>query len=151
MRRLCSSGAVLTVAALCATSLAPVSVARAQELHADRVGCGDLLARLRSKPTHLSFVECQFLPERQGKPFRATYRVAGRHAAGVEAALSRAFAMKPLERHCCQWETRKMSFKRAGRDHSIVMVSDETLVRTRAEWLDIPAFEVIVERFSADI
>ncbi len=115
-------------------------------------GCADCLAALHRKPAHLDYVGCAPQPERQGKPLRATYRVTGRFAAMVETALRRSTGLAPLRRSCCQWDAPSKSFRdAAGHDFRITMVSDAATAPTRADWLRIGHFTVIVERLTDDI
>jgi hypothetical protein len=51
--------------------------------HAPRQ-CGDLLARMHLKSPGVRYIGCSYLPDRQGKPLRATYRIPGRYAARAE-------------------------------------------------------------------
>jgi hypothetical protein len=114
--------------------------------------CGDLLAEAKRKPAGLVFVGCMALPGRQGRPLRATYRVAGKQAVAVEATLNRTAGLAPLRRFCCQWDGPAGSFTdAAGRSHMISMASGETMVTDRRQWRAIPVFTVIVDRFTEEI
>lgn len=114
--------------------------------------CGDLLAEIGKKPAGARFVGCSAAPERQGKPLRAVYEVAGRDAAVAEAYLVDAVGLERLKRACCQWDAPPRSFRDArGRDFSITMASGETLVSSRERWGDIPVFEIAVDLFTEEI
>lgn len=114
--------------------------------------CGDFLAQMHRKPEHVRFVACRSLPDRQGKPLQAVYRVSGRYAAAAEAAMIAAFGLETLKRVCCHWETPPRWFKLDDRrEFSVTMVSDETTVGSRADWADIETFEIVVETFTEDI
>ena len=146
------------VLALAAASLwvaatpAPVLAAPADAAAVAQPTCGDFLVRMKKKPAHLAFEGCKALPDAQGKPLRATYRVPGRYAAGAEAYFVKAFGMERLKRSCCQWDAPARQFKDArGREYSIRMVSGETTRASRAAWPRIPAFEVTVETFTEEI
>jgi hypothetical protein len=115
-------------------------------------GCGDFLAQAHKKPAHLSFIECSYFPDRQGRPLRAIYHVEGRFAAGTEAYLIKSAGLAPLQRFCCQWDSAARQFRDAsGREFSIAMVSDETPVASRADWGKITTFEVVVETYTEDL
>ncbi|WP_245268879.1 DUF4952 domain-containing protein [Mesorhizobium loti] len=115
-------------------------------------GCGDFLAQTGKKPAHVIYVGCSYKPDRQGKPLQAVYHVAGRFAAAAEADLVRHTGLNRLKRSCCQWDAPASQFRDGnGREFSIVMVSDETVVARRSEWRQIGTFEIIVETFTEDI
>ena len=130
--------------------LAPVGSAAAEP--APAVRCTDFLARMHRKPPHLVFVGCRPLPDQQGRPLRATYRVEGQHAAGVEASLARTTGLAPLRRSCCQWDAPPRWFTdRVGHSFALTMVSDETTVAHRAQWTLIRSFQVTVDAFTEEI
>ena len=132
------------------TLLAPGRTALAGP--APSLGCTDFLARMHRKPPHLVFVGCRPLPDQQGRPLRATYRVEGRHAAGVEAFLVRATGLAPLRRSCCQWDAPPRWFTdRVGHSFELTMVSDETIAARRAQWTLIRSFQVTVDAFTEEI
>ena len=113
---------------------------------------GDFLSLTNRKPAHLIFVNCTYMPERQGKPLHAIYHVSGRFAANTEAYLIKFAGLKRLKRSCCLWDSVAGYFKDVkGRTYSISMVSPETTMATRKEWLKIPEFEVTVDRFTEEI
>lgn len=115
-------------------------------------GCGDFLARAGRKPANLDYAGCSYAPDRQGKPLVATYRVAGSHAAAVEAYLVRTVKLNRLKRACCQWDSPASQFRDAeGREYSVTMGSGETLISRRADWAKIPSFAVTVETFTEEI
>lgn len=114
--------------------------------------CDDFLARMHLKPRGVRFVSCSYLPGRQGKPFRAVYRVPGRFAALAERTFVRAVGMPSLRRSCCQWDAPPHWFHgRDGREYGITMVSDETGARSRAAWPGVPVFEIVIEMYTEDI
>ena len=119
---------------------------------ADARGCGDLLARLGRKPEQARYVGCKFFPDEQAAPVRATYEVAGRDAAAVEAQLIRSSALDPLKRACCQWDSSPIGFvDGAGRQFTLTMASVETKVTRRDAWAEIPTFRVTVEMLTEEI
>ncbi|WP_165374836.1 DUF4952 domain-containing protein [Sphingomonas montana] len=131
---------------------APRRTPPAEAAPAARNGCGDLLAEAGKKPTGLVFVRCTARPDLQGKPLRATYRIAGRHAAAAEDRLVKSVGLTRLKRSCCQWDAPATTFvDTAGREYQVTMVSDETVVTDRRRWNAIRWFEVIVERFTEEI
>ncbi len=147
---------VLTI--LAAAFLAPASAllyaapAKASAAAQVAPGCGDFLAQLHRKPAHLTYVACRAMPDRQGKPLRATYRVGGRDAAMVEAYLVRTVGLNRLKRSCCQWDSLPHEFKDpGGREFSIAMVSQETRIASRAAWGRIATFEITVETLTEDV
>lgn len=115
-------------------------------------GCGDLLDRLGKKPPRARFNGCAFFPDEQGKPLRATYEVAGRDAAAVEAQLVRTTGLNRLKRSCCAWDAAPAGFSdAAGRSFLITMASGETTISTRAGWPEIGAFYVTVQMMTEEI
>jgi hypothetical protein len=145
---------LLTLALLACTAATSPQTTRAPapaSLAAEK-DCGDFLAQASRKPANLDYVGCSHAPDRQGKPLVATYRVAGSHAAAVEAYLVRTVKLNRLKRACCQWDSPASQFRdRKGREYSITMGSGETLVSRRADWAKIPSFEVTVETFTEEI
>ena len=135
---------------LASALLAPLKSAVAGPAPALR--CTDFLARMHCKPPHLIFVGCRSLPDQQGRPLRATYRVAGRHAAGVEASLIRTTGLAPLRRSCCQWDAPPRWFTdRQGHSLKLTMVSDGTIAARRVQWTLIRSFQVTVDAFTEEI
>lgn len=117
-----------------------------------KIGCADFLTILHIKPAHVQFVKCALDDDRQGKPLRAIYRVAGVHAAAAEAFLVRAANLSYLKKSCCQWDSPPSQFTgKDGRIYRIYMVSPETSVEYRKQWGDIPSFEIVVETLTEDI
>ena len=114
--------------------------------------CADFLVQLHIVLPHTRYAGCSYLPERQGKPLQAVYRVNGQYAATAEAALIRATGMDRLRHSCCQWDAPVRQFKSAGgREFSIRMVSEETLVDRRDRWPEIKLFEILVEELTRPI
>lgn len=115
--------------------------------------CGDFLAEMHRKPDHAIYVGCSYVPDRQGKPLQARYRVSGRFAAGVEAYLIREVRLSRLKRSCCVWDAPPSQFRdEKGREFSISMGSGENLGgRSRGDWHQIEAFEILVETFTEEI
>lgn len=66
--------------------------------------CGDFLAQIHLKPRGVRYIGCSYLPDRQGKPLRATYHVPGQYAARAERIFVNAVGMPSLRRSCCQWD-----------------------------------------------
>lgn len=133
--------------------LAMMVAALASPVQAAEPVCGDFLARAGHKPAHLQFTGCEPGHSAQIRVLRATYRVAGRFAAGVETALIQTTGMPPLRFICCGWESppdgqgvRYGRFPGShGFDHEVHMHSEETLVDQRADWPAIGSFHVQVE------
>ena len=144
---------IAALALLCAAAPLPLSPAKAQAVAPQASpACADHLARMRKKPPHVRFVRCEEQPNRQGKPAVAIYSVPGRYAAHAEAALSRAFGLKPLRRSCCQWDGPAASYRAAsGTDYLVTMTSPETQIRTRGNWRRVGAFEIMVARMTEEI
>ncbi len=114
--------------------------------------CGDFLTRAGKKPTHVIFVACTLMPERQGKPLVATYTVSGLHAAAAEAWLVKNVGLIKLKRACCQWDAPAGQFNdKAGRTYQITMASPETTVSARKNWRLIPRFVITVSGFTEEI
>lgn len=114
--------------------------------------CGDYLQILQIKPPHVEFVKCQSDNNRQGKPLRAIYRVAGIHAASAESFLARKAHLPRLRKSCCQWDSSSTPFTdKDGRVYSINMVSAETKIKSRKQWRNISSFEIVVETLTEDI
>lgn len=130
----------------------PASAVSAVPSFASEQDCGDLLARIGKRPSHLNYAGCAYRADRQGKPLRATYRVSGRFAAPAEAYLIRSTRLNRLRRSCCQWDAPPRQFTDAsGREYMISMLSDETVVTSRKAWPHIRRFEVIVETLTEEI
>jgi hypothetical protein len=141
------------LAFLCAVfTLWPYRSAHAQTLIGKQEVCADFLAALQKKPAHVIFDNCTAMPERQGRPLRATYHVSGVHAARAEAALIKSFGLKRLKRSCCQWDSPAASFKSAqGKEFIVSMVSEESVFTKRSQWREIPRFEIVVEMLTEEI
>jgi hypothetical protein len=147
------------IRALFALALATVPVAHAGTPSpapstglANPVTCSDLLAAVSRKPAHLVYKGCRLDADQQGKPMTATYRVAGRYAASVEAQLIRTAGLVRLRRSCCQWDAPPGQFVDGKmRRYRIKMVSGETPVASRRAWARIREFEVTVELLTEDI
>jgi len=115
-------------------------------------GCGDFLAQMGEKPGHVTYAGCSYMADRQGKPLQAVYHVPGRFAAATEAYFVRKTGLRRLKRSCCQWDGPPDWFRdSSGREISITMVSEETVVARRSDWRRIGTFEIIVEVFTEDI
>lgn len=142
---------------LCAGTLfwqAPATMASSMAAGASitpKTTCGDFLARTGKKPAHLVYAGCAYLPDEQGKPLRATYRVGGRYAVATEAYLVRSAKLDKLRRSCCQWDSRPRQFIVRGQEYTIRMISDETAISSRNAWPRIARFEVTVETFTEEI
>jgi hypothetical protein len=115
--------------------------------------CGNFLKLLSRQPQNLSFLECKNGHSAQIRVLRATYRVAGIHAASVEDYLVKQTRMQRLKFVCCIWETvPDKAGNRYGRlksqfefDFEIDMNSGETVYSKRTDWNKIPWFYVTVE------
>jgi len=144
---------IAALALLVAATPMTISPATAQAVASQASpACADHLARMHKKPPHVRFVRCEEQPNRQGKPVVAIYTVPGRYAARAEAALARAFGLKPLRRSCCQWDGPPASYRAAsGNDYLVNMTSPETQIRTRANWRRVGAFEINVARMTEEI
>jgi hypothetical protein len=110
--------------------------------------CGDLLAELHRKPRNLEFIRCTKETGAQGKPLKASYRVAGVHALEVEQYLIQNFHLPRLRKSCCQWDGKPGYYER-GKDEFLIWMSGEdgatAAAATRAEWRKIPYFYIEVE------
>ncbi|WP_051040426.1 MULTISPECIES: DUF4952 domain-containing protein [Methylomicrobium] len=117
-----------------------------------KFGCADFLSRLHIKPPHVLFIKCELDKGQQGKPLRAVYRVAGAHAAAVEAFFERVANLPHLKKSCCQWDSPPGQFTGDdGRTYMVYMMSAETDVKRRKQWRNIPSFEIVVETLTEDI
>jgi Domian of unknown function (DUF4952) len=115
--------------------------------------CGNFLKLLSKQPKDLSFLECKNGHSAQIKVLRATYRVAGIHAARMEDYVVKQTRMQRLKFVCCIWET--VPDKAGNRygylksqfefDFEIDMGSGETVYSKRTDWHKIPWFYVTVE------
>jgi Domian of unknown function (DUF4952) len=147
------------ISAFFALALATVPLAHAGTLllapstgSANPVTCGDLLATVSRKPAHLVFKGCRLEADRQGKPMTATYRVARRYAAHVEAQLIRTAGLVRLRRSCCAWNAPPGQFVDGKkRNYRIAIASGETPIAARRNWARIREFEVTVELFTEEI
>jgi hypothetical protein len=122
--------------------------------------CADFLQLMQVKPSHLEFVECSAQKKYGVGVLEAKYRVAGRHAASVEAYFVTTANMPKLRFNCCGSESYE---KQAGRvvtygtinfekkAYEISMDSCESLVNRRARWPEIPYFIVDVTLVVGDI
>ena len=114
--------------------------------------CGDFLAQMHRKPAHVEYAGCSYVPDRQGKPLQATYRLSGRYAASTEAFLIKAVGLNRLKRSCCIWDSPASQFRDSlGRDFLISMGSEETFVSRRSEWHRIAVFAITVETFTEEM
>ncbi len=143
---------MVRIALLLLLDLLPSAIGGPARASAATPRCADFLGQMRIKPAHVAFTGCRFLPDRQGKPLRATYRVDGRHAARAEAELVKTVGLARLRRTCCQWDAPEREFiGSGGRTFSLTMVSEETIVLSRADWSSIGRFEITVITFTEDI
>ncbi len=134
------------------TMFAFAATGHATALAPKKIMCADFLTLLHIKPSHVQFVKCKLDNDRQGKPLRAVYRVAGAHAAAAETFLVRVTKLPYLKKSCCQWDSPPSQFTgKDGRIYTISMVSPETSVEYRQQWGDIPSFEIVVETLTEDI
>ena len=110
--------------------------------------CDDFLKTLDKKPNNLEFLGCKQRTDLQGKPWQASYRVAGSHAADVESYLTKEFGIKKLHRTCCVWESTQNSYRdEQGRLFLISMSTEETTIDSRDRWARIHYFYVKVSRY----
>jgi hypothetical protein len=136
----------------CVMTFATGAVARSTPQAPLKIECGDFLRILHKKPPRVVFSSCEFDKNRQGKPLRAIYRVAGIHAASAESFLVRTVHLSRLRKSCCQWDSPSSQFTgKDGRAYIIYMMSPETNVESRKQWGDIPSFEIVVETLTEDI
>jgi Domian of unknown function (DUF4952) len=115
--------------------------------------CENFLKLLSKQPKNLLFLECKNGHSAQIRVLRATYRVAGIHAASVEDYFVKQTRMQRLKFLCCIWET--VPDKAGNRygylksqfefDFEIDMGSGETVYNKRTAWNKIPWFYVTVE------
>ncbi len=144
--------AACLVSAWSAVALGTEIAAVARQQSTKSPVCSDFLAQLKKKPAYVIFDTCTFMPDRQGKPLRATYHVSGVHAARVEAALRVSLGLNKLKRSCCQWDSPPASFRSArGEDFVISMVSDESMFAKRSQWREIPRFEIVIDLLTEEI
>jgi hypothetical protein len=137
---------------LLAALTAATPVAGPPARYATASDCGDLLARIHRKPAGAIYIGCSYQSDRQGKPLEATYRVRGRDAAATEAYLVRTIGLDRLKRLCCHWESPARAFRDPqGRDYSISLASEETVVASRDDWARIDTFEITVETMTEEI
>jgi hypothetical protein len=133
-----------------AAHLQPAFSGMASSAHVE--SCRDFLARMSKKPTHLDYMGCSYNPDLQGKPLRAIYRVPGRFAANAEDYLVQTVGLNRLKHVCCLWDSPANQFRdETGREFSITMASQETLIGQRAEWSKIESFTIIVEIYTEEI
>lgn len=110
--------------------------------------CDDFLAKLHKKPNNLQFLGCKQRTELQGRPWEASYRVTGGHAAEVERSLVKELGIKRLRRTCCVWESMDNSYRDKHAQFFVISVStDETTIDSRDHWVEIPYFYVTVYRY----
>ena len=116
------------------------------------LACGDLLAALKQKPAYLVYQGCKQEMDLQDQPYVARYRIEGRHAQQAEQYLRRNYALPPLKRYCCMWDSSPHFWRdrRTGIGYVLVMASGETLVRTRKAWPKIDDFELKVSAYASD-
>jgi hypothetical protein len=113
--------------------------------------CDQIRHSLRRKPERLEFVGCEQRTDRQGEPWVARYRVAGRYAADVERYLVDRRMAKRFRRTCCLWESVNNSYRdRDGRLFLISVSTDETTIDRRSRWARIPFFYVEVAQYAED-
>lgn len=137
---------------VCMMAFASVPLAGSTTPASMKFACADFLDILHLKPPHALFIGCEWDRNRQGKPQRATYRVAGIHAVTVESFLVRTAHFSRLRKSCCQWDgTPSQLTGKDGHTYTIYMTSPETSVKSRKHWRNIPAFEIAVETLTEDI
>ncbi len=115
--------------------------------------CENFLKLVSKQPKNLSFLGCKNGHSAQIRVLRATYRVAGKHAASVEDYVVKQTRMQRLKFVCCIWETvPDKAGNRYGHlksqfefDFEIDMGSSETVYNKRTAWNKIPWFYVTVE------
>jgi hypothetical protein len=96
--------------------------------------CADFLSVLHLKPPHVQFIKCEFIKDKQGKPLKAFYRVAGTHAAEAEAFFIRTAHLPRRKISCCQWDGMPGYIKdKDDRIYDVWMVSEETTVSSRRQ------------------
>lgn len=137
--------------ALALARAASLAQGPAHAVLAEATGCGDLLLAIARKPPGLVFERCRYLPDRQGKPLVATYRVGGARAAAVERALGRLVGLKRLRYLCCRWEAPDAQVRVRRQWYKVAMATGETVVHARAAWGAIGRFEVTVETCTEEI
>jgi Domian of unknown function (DUF4952) len=134
---------------LCLTACRP-SENRAMEV------CEDFLGRWGTKPVELAFTQCKRIENPQFDRLESSYVVAGADAAKVEKLLQQKFNLAPLRFVCCGWESTSGDANRPShgsyRDREgyyfqISMGSDETVLRDRKNWPNIPQFHVRVTKY----
>jgi hypothetical protein len=117
--------------------------------------CEDFLETWGLKPAELKFTQCKRIENPQFDRLESSYVVAGADAAGVEKLLQKKFNLAPLRFLCCGWESTSGdanrpshgSYTDKGYTFQISMGSDETLLRDRQNWPNIPQFYVRVTKY----
>ncbi|MES0491443.1 MAG: DUF4952 domain-containing protein [Leptospirales bacterium] len=115
--------------------------------------CGDVLEKLAQKPGHLEFLDCT---SKNGQTiYEATYKVQGKYALEVEKFLVNNYHMEALIYLCCGWEVKNgkkglfadSQFFKDGSSlvFQVSMFSEDTELKKREEWPQIPYFYVIAE------
>ena len=113
---------------------------------ADRA-CGDFAAAWDEKPEKMHFVGCEKIAPAPGEGLRATYRVDGSDAAGVEEFLQREFGLPSLIFLCCYWTTSGLRqqpaqyYIRETKTHVSISMHSEEAVRLRPGELAIAGRE----------
>jgi hypothetical protein len=102
--------------------------------------CGDFLERLQLARPDVMFLGCERRGENeaQGGRLDATYHVAGKDVAHVEAWLIRIFHATPLRYVCCGWETPGVSFKARDGAYYEIAFGGETVINRRKDWSKVP-------------
>ncbi len=131
------------------------SYAASASVNAEPV-CADFLAEKKIKPAPLEFVHCEAKENTQLRELIATYRVRGKDAAIVERALIRTTKIPKLRFICCGWES-VPPYQRIGKVSSygtfdygaeivahVSMHSGESVINSRARWVEIDWFTVTV-------
>jgi hypothetical protein len=141
-------GMVAGATVLCLTACRPPA-------NATNEVCEDFLETWEMKPAELAFTQCKRIENPQFDRLEASYVVTGADAARVEEFLQSKFNLAPLRFLCCGWESTSGDANRpshgsytdkAGYYFQISMGSDETLLRDRKDWPNIPQFHVSVTK-----
>jgi hypothetical protein len=129
-------------------AISSAAAAQAAQKSAPTPECGDFLKQFGMERPDVIFFGCERHLERNPDADRpdATYRVAGKDLAHVEAWLMRAFHAKPLRFVCCGWETPTVWFKARDGAYYEIGFGGETAFNRRKDWPKVPYLTLSVTR-----
>ena len=134
---------------LALVAILAVIEAYAAEKSAPAFECGDFLKQLRLARPDVVFVGCERRGDNEPNAERldATYHVAGKDVAHVEAWLIRTFHAKRLRYVCCGWDAPPVSFKARGGQYYEIAFGGETVFNRRKDWPKVPYLTLDVTRY----